>query len=208
MSIRQTALLACLVSMVFSASAHDYSCGAGTRAVVIGSFRFTQADLLQEQKTHSPETCPLPIERVTSGTASTQRLQSPVSKSDKPSAAAQPNLPNGDGDGGPSLMCGVVDGKHPQFHITSAKTMRHCNEQAANRSTGVLAASTLKQSRKVAFRVRAPRSYNDPKHHTNYSFSDGDVVGACYVCVAIKPTRVSTPQGELIKKQETTRPKD
>jgi hypothetical protein len=206
MSIRQTALFACLVSMAFSASAHDYSCGAGTRAVVIGSFRFTQADLLQEQKMHSPETCPLPIERVASGTASTQRLQSPVSNSSQPLPAARPDSPK-DYDG-PPQMCGVVDGKHAQYHYTSAKTMRHCNEQAANRSTGAVAASTLKQSRKVAFRVRSPLSYNDPKHHTNYSFTDGDVVGACYVCVPIKPTGVSTPQVELIKKQETTRPKD
>jgi hypothetical protein len=200
MSKRQTVLFACLLSMVFSASAHNDFCSAGTRAVVIGSFNFTPAQLLQAQKTHNPDTCPLRIEGQVRGVASTQRLQSSIQNSNKP-LAAQPNVPIG--DGGPPPMCGVVDGEN--HHLARVMMMSRCNEQAT--SKGTAAASALKQGHKVAFRVRTPRSYNAADHHANYQFSDGNLVGACYVCVPIRAIDVVVPRDQSIKAQEAIQPK-
>lgn len=204
MSIRRTALFACLVSMTFSASAHEYSCSAikGTRAVLIASFRFTQAELENAQKNHNPETCSIPTQRQGSGAAATQKLQSPAPKPDAPLAAARPNPPNG--DGGPAEMCGVVD--HEDFHIASSYVMTYCNKQAAIARGS--AANVPKPDRKVAFRVRSPGSYNAAEHHTAYRFTDGNLVGACYVCVPIKRPDAVVPLNQTIRQQEVVQPKN
>lgn len=204
MSIRQTALFACLVSMTFSASAHEYSCSAikGTRAVAIASFRFTPAELENARKNHNSDTCSVPTERQGSGAAATQKLQSPAPKPDTPLAAARPNSPNG--DGGPAPMCGVVDSD--DSHIASSYIMTYCKKQAA--SARVSAANAPKPDRKVAFRVRSPGSYNAVEHHTAYRFTDGNLVGACYVCVPIKRADAVAPLSETIRQQKALRPKD
>lgn len=199
MSIRQTTLFACLLSMTFSASAHEYSCRAikGTRAVTIASFRFTPAELQQAQSTHNAETCSIPIQPQASSATAAQKLQSTASKPNTPLAAARPDSPKGD-DKPP--MCGVVDGEH--FHIASEMSMSYCSKQAT--SAGASTAKALKPGGKVAFRIRAPRSYNGAQHHAMYKFSDGDVVGVCYICVPIKTVDQSNP----IRRQEAARPKD
>ncbi len=201
MSKRQTALFACLVSMAFSANAHNYSCGAGTRAVVIGSFNFTPAQLLQAQNTHNPDTCPLRAEDEASPAASSQRLQSPAPNSNKP-LAAQPNVPIG--DGGPPPMCGVV-GKHSTYRTATGEALVSCEEMA--RRTSPPKSNALKQKPKIGFRVRAPRSYNAADHHENYKFSDGNLVGACYVCVPIRTIDAIVPRDQSIKTQEAVQPK-
>jgi hypothetical protein len=202
MSIRQTALFACLVSMTFSASAHEYSCSAinGTRAVLIASFRFTQAELENARKNHNPETCSVPAERQGSGAAATQKLQSPAPKPDTQLAAARPNPPN---DYLPP-MCGVVD--NHDFHIASSQAMIYCKKQAA--TTRGSAANVPKPDRKVAFRVRSPGSYNAVEHHTAYRFTDGDLVGACYVCVPIRRPDAVAPLSGTIRQQEVLQPKN
>ena len=204
MSIRRIALFACLVSMTFSASAHEYSCSAinGTRAVLIASFRFTQAELENARKNHNLDTCSVPTQRQGSGAAATQKLQSPAPKPDTPLAAARSNSPNGDGVR--VQMCGVVDSD--DFHIASSHAMIYCKKQAA--ITRGSAANVPKPDRKVAFRVRSPGSYNAVEHHKAYRFADGNLVGACYVCVPIRRPDAVAPLSETIRQQEAVRPKN
>ena len=84
--------------------------------------------------------------------------------------------------------------------------MTYCKKQAA--SARVSAANAPKPDRKVAFRVRSPGSYNAVEHHMAYRFTDGNLIGACYVCVPIKRPDAVAPLSETIRQQEVLRPKN
>jgi hypothetical protein len=191
MATRQTALFACLLSMAFSANAHNYRCTVeGTQSVAIGTFRFTKKDLMRERETHSSRPCPLvgrgsQDSRDNSERETTARkMQSPALKPDALSAG-QATLPGYDPN-----MCGVVDG----YHEASALIVRYCTLQAQGANTtatgvqvnSAQASTAAKHRREIGFKVARPASYNARDHHERYSFNDGLLVGTCYVCVKIK----------------------
>ena len=193
MATRQTALFAYLLSMIFSANAHNYQCRVeGTYSIVTGSFRFTKKDLMRERETHSSRPCPLLgrdryDSRDNSERAITERkVQSQVLKPDTPSTGQS----TASSDFNPN-MCGVVDG----YHEASALIVRYCTRQAQAANTtvtgtqkqiGAQIASDAKHHREIGFKVARPASYNARDHHQRYSFDDGPVTGTCYICVKMK----------------------
>jgi hypothetical protein len=209
MATRQTALFACLFSMVFSANAHNYQCTVeGTSSIVTGTFRFTKKDLIRERETHSSRPCPLAgrdrqDSRDNSEPAITERkVQNQALKPDTPSAGQSTVLP----DFNPN-MCGVVDG----YHEASALIVRYCTRQAQVANTTVTGAqrkisaqptSDAKHRREIGFKVARPASYNARDHHQRYSFNDGPVVGTCYVCVKIKDSTADPVKRVLVKPED------
>ncbi len=169
MATRQTALFACILSAVFSASAHDAprpgTCTAiGARQVTIGSFRFTEKTLLREREQHSPLTCPL------ASNGSKQEVVTPREEpGDKSSGTSSGETP----DAGPAAKCGVVD----DYHIGMMTIVKYCNDPKLGNG-------------QASFRVARPASYSAKDHHKRYTFSDGDLIGTCYICVVRGPIKL------------------
>ncbi len=166
MATRQTALFACILSAIFSVGAHDAplpeTCSmVGAKRVTISSFRFTEKELLRGREAHSSNTCPLTGNNSKRDTATAR---------ESPGAPTSPTASSETPDAGSTAKCGVVD----EYHIGTMMIVKYCNESKLSNG-------------QASFRVASPVSYNARIHHKSYGFSDGDLVGTCFICVVRRP---------------------
>lgn len=191
MATRQTALSAsmlprcmlatCMLAAVFSVGAHESpipgTCTAiGARQVTIGSFRFTEKALIREREQHTPSTCPL------AGNGPNREVATPL----EGSAASNSRIsPGGSPDTGPAGKCGVVD----DYHIGMMSIIKYCNDPKLGNG-------------QASFRVARPASYSARTHHKSYRFSDGDLIGTCYICIVKRPINIGPAHPAVVKPQD------
>lgn len=181
MATRQTALFACLLSAVFSVGAHDAplpgTCSmVGAKRVTIGSFRFTEKALIRGREAHSSSTCPL--------TDNGPRREVALAR-ERPGAQTSHTASGETPDAGPTAKCGVVD----EYHIGTMMIVKYCNDPKLGNG-------------QASFRVARPASYSAKTHHKSYRFSDGDLIGTCYVCIVKRPINIGPAHPAVLKPQD------